>query len=308
MLELQRRSSTGVITLDNDAFNKFAVGKGRPYSLFIFGDARQFRKQSKLQLDTRFEAFSTVAKAFASTHAGKTTEGKVFFIRLMFEDARDAFGRLGVRGLPYNARIPPSLHIKPTGSIPLPKEELLSTSMSAGLTAQEVGSFVQERTGLTPGDLSAAGAASRSRFLPLFTLAFLAGASFVGYKLYYARFVRIPALYAIGGLIIFWFSVSGGMYNIIRGVPFVGYDPRSKSAVVFTSGSGQMGAEGFIMGTFYVVFALLFASFSKLLPTVKEESERRLRGWVMLGAAAVIFRIVLGNHAWKTRMQSFWYF
>jgi oligosaccharyltransferase complex subunit gamma len=98
------------------------------------------------------------------------------------------------------------------------------------------------------------------------------------------------------------------MYNIIRGAPFIGYDARTRSSVLFTSGSGQMGAEGFIMGTFYILFALLITSFTKLLPTVKEESERRLRGWVILGAAVVVLRVVLGNHAWKSHINSFYYF
>lgn len=307
-MDLQKRSSTGVITLDTAGFNKYAAGKNRPYSLILFGDAKQLRKKGKLDLETRLTAFSTVAKAFASTHAGKNTEGKVFFIRMLFEDARDVFGRLGVKGLPYVARIPPSLHIRANSGISMPKDEELVGGTSTGLVPQDIGSFVQERTGLSAGDLSAAGSASRSRLLPLFTLAFLAGASFIGYKLYYAPFMQSPSLYAAGALAVTWFSVSGGMYNIIRGVPFVGYDPRTKEAVLFTQGSGQMGAEGFIMGTFLVIFAMLVASFTKLLPTVKVESERRVRGWVMLVAAAMVFRIILGNHAWKTRMNSYWYF
>ena len=297
-----------MITLDTAGFNKYASGKNRPYSLILFGDARQLRKKGKLDLDTRFNSFSTVAKAFASTHAGKTTEGKVFFIRMLFEDARDAFGRLGVKGLPYVSRIPPNLHIRSGAAISMPKDEELLGGTSAGLVPQDVGSFVQERTGLSPGDLSAAGSASRSRLLPLFTLAFLAGASFIGYKLYYAPFMQSPSLYAAGAMAVIWFSTSGGMYNIIRGVPFVGYDPRTKAAVLFTPGSGQMGAEGFIMGTFLMIFAMLVTSINKLLPTVKLESERRTKGWLMLAAAAMIFRIILGNHAWKTRMHSYYYF
>ena len=309
LLDLQRKSSTGVIALDNAGFNKYAVGKGRPYSLFLFGDAKQFRKQGKLNLEGRFDAFSAVAKAFASTHAGKSTEGKAFFVRLMFENSRDTYGRLGVKGLPYLARISPSLLVRPTGSISIPKDEELTGGGSApGANPSDVANFVTALCGLSPGDVSTTGSASRSRFLPLFTLAFLAAVCMIGYKLYYAPFMRVPALYAMGGLAIFWFSVSGGMYNIIRGVPFVGYDSRTRSTVLFMPGSGQMGAEGFIMGTFYMIFALLVAGFTKLLPTVKDETERRLRGWVMLIVAGMVFSIIVGNHNWKTHMRSSWYF
>jgi oligosaccharyltransferase complex subunit gamma len=308
LLELQRNSKNGVISLDNAAFVRFTSGKNRPYSLFIFGDSRHFRKQSKLELETRYQTYAAVARSFASHHSGKLTEGKAFFVRMFFEDAKESFGRLGVKGLPYIARIPPALSVSPNGGISMPKNEVMAGGVSTGIDPKDVGTFVEDRTGLSPGDLSAVTATTRSRFIPLFTLIFLAAASFIGYKLYYAKFMRSPALYVVGSIAIFWFATSGGMYNIIRGTPFIGYDPRTKSSVVFTSGSGQMGAEGFIMGTFYILFALLIASFTRMLPRVKEESERRIRGWVILGAAVVVLRVVLGNHEWKTHIQSFYYF
>ena len=307
-MELQRNAKNGVISLDNGAFVRYTTGKNRPYSLFIFGDSRQFRKQSKLELEARFQTFANVARSFTSHHSGKSTEGKAFFARMFFEDARESFGRLGVKGLPYIARIPPSLTISANGGIAMPKGEVMSGGVSTGVDPKDVGGFIEDRTGLSPGDLSALTATTRSRFIPLFTLIFLAGASFIGYKLYYASFMRSPALYAAGALAIFWFATSGGMYNIIRGAPFIGYDPRSKSSVIFMGGSGQMGAEGFIMGSFYVLFALLVSSFTRLLPTVKEESERRIRGWVILGAAVVVLRVILGNHAWKSHIHSYYYF
>jgi len=307
-MELQRNSKDGVITLDNSAFVRYTSGKNRPYSLFIFGDSRHFRKQSKLELESRFQIYASVARSFASQHSGKFTEGKAFFARMLFEDARESFGRLGVKGLPYISRIPPALSISPHGGISMPKGEVMPGGVSTGTDPKDVGSFVEDRTGLSPGDLSALTATTRSRFIPLFTLIFLAGASFIGYKLYYARVMRSPGLYAAGAIAIFWFSTSGGMYNIIRGSPFIGYDPRTRSTIIFMSGSGQMGAEGFIMGTLYLLFALLIVSFGKMLPSVKEESERRNRGWVMLGAASVVLRIVLGYHAWKSHINSYYYF
>lgn len=42
------------------------------------------------------------------------------------------------------------------------------------------------------------------------SLAVLGGVGSVGYKLYYAPFMRHQALYAAGALAVYWFSVSGG--------------------------------------------------------------------------------------------------
>lgn len=175
-------------------------------------------------------------------------------------------------------------------------------------SANDIGSFVAVTCGYSPGDLSAAGAASRSRLLPLFTLFFLAGALYVGVKLYYAPFMRWLPLYVLGGLFIFWFSVSGGMFNIIRGVPLVGYDPRTRNARLFMDGSGQLGAEGFIMGTHYLAFGVLVALFTRVLPTVKDNASRRAAGYTMLLLAFVLMVSVLNSHIWKTGMRSYFYF
>ncbi len=157
------------------------------------------------------------------------------------------------------------------------------------------------------------------RVLPLVSLAVLACIVYVGYKLYYAPFMRHQALYAVGALCIYWFSVSGeraaqrgwaqervnlpvvqahcfcrrspgdaagvrseahrvcrtrrraacrrrskggcefllltgqplclrtrppppagGMFNIIRGVPLVGFDHRKRQAMLFMQGQGEI--------------------------------------------------------------------
>lgn len=49
-----------------------------------------------------------------------------------------------------------------------------------------------------------------ARLMPVVSLAVLGGVGSVGYKLYYAPFMRHQALYAAGALVVYWFSVSGG--------------------------------------------------------------------------------------------------
>lgn len=47
----------------------------------------------------------------------------------------------------------------------------------------------------------------------------LAGGAYTAWLLYQAPFMRQLWIYLLGALFVFWFSVSGGMHNIIRGVP-----------------------------------------------------------------------------------------
>ena len=59
----------------------------------------------------------------------------------------------------------------------------------------------------------------RSRLFPPVFVAAVLTMGFLAYNLYYAPFMKNLALWVFGVLVIYWFSVSGGMHNIIRGVP-----------------------------------------------------------------------------------------
>lgn len=58
-------------------------------------------------------------------------------------------------------------------------------------------------------------------------LSVLAGGAVVGLKLYYAPFMKNPVIWAFGIIVVYLFSVSGGMHNIIRGVPMQHFDQRT---------------------------------------------------------------------------------
>lgn len=62
---------------------------------------------------------------------------------------------------------------------------------------------------------------------PVQVLGVLAGGGAVAYKLYYSPFMKIPAIWAAGIIFVYFFSVSGGMHNIIRGVPMQHLDQRT---------------------------------------------------------------------------------
>ena len=62
------------------------------------------------------------------------------------------------------------------------------------------------------------------------TLLVLAG-GMLAYTLYYAPFMKNLGLWTAGVLFVYWFSVSGGMHNIIRGVPLYYPDQNGKVKV-----------------------------------------------------------------------------
>lgn len=85
--------------------------------------------------------------------------------------------------------------------------------------AEDLVTCVSRQTGLS------AAAVERPTVVqnPLFPLALLGGivvGGAVAWKLYNSPIVRITGLWTLGALAVYWFATSGGMYNIIRGIPF----------------------------------------------------------------------------------------
>lgn len=304
MLALQR-SHGGVIELDPKTFQELLVGKSRPYSVIIVADAKDLRSQGKLKLGQLVSEFRLVAKSFAATHAGKGSVGSVIFARLEFSKAKDLFGRMGIQALPYLARIPPSLAISEGGAVTLGKEEVMPTT-GYPWSAEAIAEWVLERSGVAVGEIKRPTLIS-TRLMPLLSLAVLACVAFVGYHLYYASFMRHQWLYALGAIAVYWFSVSGGMFNIIRGVPLVGFDHRKRQSMLFMPGQGQLGAEGFIMGSLYTTVGLAVAALIILAPKVKDPNTQRVAAYGIILVAFMAFRLVTSNHLWKTGMNTDWY-
>ena len=129
-----------------------------------------------------------------------------------------------------------------------------------------------------------------------------------GYKFATSSLVHYMPLYICGSLCVYWFSLSGGMYNIIRGTPFVGVDRRSGQPIIFMPGQGQVGAEGFIMGTSAVTFGMLIAHFLFIVPTIEDPLRRRKTCYALLGAGFVLFNWITSTHLWKTGVSSRFFF
>ena len=158
----------------------------------------------------------------------------------------------------------------------------------------------------------------------------------LAYTLYYAPFMKNLGLWTAGVLFVYWFSVSGGMHNIIRGVPLYYPDQNGKIKAcvflsikchaitfwlwakgkealwVFTPGAcslpqvfmpqnqGQLGLEGFIMGMLYLLFGLSVAFLTRFVPRLASASHRRVLSYTCVAFAAVVFNQIVSIYTWKT--------
>jgi oligosaccharyltransferase complex subunit gamma len=127
-----------------------------------------------------------------------------------------------VNALPCAVRIPPDM---PVGGSTLElrkSDKMLPDTVGSRnypWPAEMFVEFMGSRHGLS------AAAVDRPNFYksPLFGVLVVAGllaAVYLAYKVYALSLLQHSAIWAVLSLAVFWFSVSGGMYNIIRGVPF----------------------------------------------------------------------------------------
>ncbi|KAK4344643.1 hypothetical protein RND71_034819 [Anisodus tanguticus] len=84
-------------------------------------------------------------------------------------------------------------------------------------------------------------------------------------------------IWMAGSLFVYFFSVSGTMYNIINKIPIAMVDRDDPGKLVFFyEGSGmQLGAEGFTVGFLDTIFGLFLAFMTHVLVHVKNRNVQR---------------------------------
>ena len=167
------------------------------------------------------------------------------------------------------------------------------------MTVEDMVNWVKEKTGIDIGKVDKPTVA-QAWWFPFFALAFLSSLLYIAYKLFYADFTKNLVLYALATLFVYWFSVSGGMHNIIRGMPMVTLDPNTKMPRYFMPGQGQLGTEGLVMGSLYTCVGLAFALVVYIAPKAKGVSNQRIVAYSGLLLAYFCVRQVVGVYSWKT--------
>ncbi len=71
---------------------------------------------------------------------------------------------------------------------------------------------------------------------------------------------------------------------------------------------GQLGAEGFIMGSLYTACGLSVAVLTWLAPQIKDRSIQRGISYLALLTGLVSFQQVISNYRWKTNYRMGWFF
>ena len=158
--------------------------------------------------------------------------------------------------------------------------------------AENMALFVREHTDYTVK-------VYRSPWKALLTLGgFLAG---VGAMVWFfgptvlaaARFVLShKGVWLLASLSIYFIAVAGVLYDIIRGVPWIGYDGRTRKPVIFSNQSGsQYGLEGALIGALNLGCGLAAVVGTRMLPKLTGKQYGGIPKEGLVVAAMLLFGV-----------------
>lgn len=289
---MRDRSASKVIRMKERDYFKYALENKRDYNLFVFFLANQLINEEGLKLPTLVKEFSLAAQAFAKG----PDSSKAFFVEIIYEESPSIFQRYGANQMPFVFRVAPGKKSDTSAAITLPPGNKI-TQENAGSSypwsAETFVQFFEKRSGLTAAPVP------RPKLIedPTFQLLLASGVvlfSIAGYILYRCRVLYHPAIYLIGAIVVFWFATSGGMYNIIRGMPFVSRGKDGNMIWFIASKNSQLGAEGFVMGTAYLTFSTCIALVTYIVPHMSNKTVRQSLTLLLTGVMGyVVFKASL---------------
>jgi len=298
---LRARSPSGVIHLTDTSVTRFLSGPAarRPYSVLVFFDAASLHSKPDLHLPQLRTEFALLSASFLAHNPGS---GDLFFADIEFAESQHSFHQFGVNSLPHVRLVRPE-HATLGGS------EQMDQSHFSRL-ADSMAEFVESRTGLEVGPIVRPPLLSRNQII-LLGILFLISIPFMIKRIIEGEtLLHDRRVWMAGALFVYFFSVSGGMYGIIRHTPMFLTDRADPNKLVFFyQGSGmQLGAEGFAVGFLYTLVGLMIAGVTHLLVRVESLQTQRfaMLAVMVIGWWAVRKVIYLDN--WKTgySIHTFW--
>lgn len=204
------------------------------------------------------------------------------------------FQLFGVSALPHIKHLPP-------GSV-APKDADVMDQSDFARSAEGMASFVESKTKQSVGKIERPPPITKKQ-LAIVAGGLLVAAPFVIQKLMTADTpLHDSKVWASLAIFVYFFSVSGGMHNIIRGMPFFMADRNNPGKLIFFyQASGmQLGAEGFVVGFLYTVFGLMLAFITHFLVGLRNQNVQRMSLLVCMVVSFWAVRKVVFLDNWKT--------
>ncbi|KAK6123990.1 hypothetical protein DH2020_042273 [Rehmannia glutinosa] len=265
--DLQSRSPAGVIHLTDALLRRIlSLPTPRPFHFLIFFDAHKLHSKPELSLPTLKSEFSLAT-----------------------------FALFGINSLPHIRLIPPSAADLKTDSIQMDASDY-------SRLAESMAEFIVSRTTLSVGPINRPPVISRTQIIFIIAVVLIWTPFFVKKLISGNTILHEKSVWMAGAIFVYFFSVSGAMFNIIRKMPLFLVDRHNPDKVVFFyQGSGmQLGAEGFAIGFLYTIVGLLLAFAVHVLIRVRNRGMQRMLMMFALFVSFWAVKKVIFLDNWKT--------
>lgn len=270
-------STTGVITLNSNSYDRFTEGK-RNYGLVVLLTAldAQLNCHPCRQFDPEFEL---VSKTFQKNKENNN----LLFARLDFRDGQAVYQRLKLMSAPNVYYFPP----QEAGEH---KDFIKYDFPNNGFTAEPFAGFLSNETGYKV-------AVGRPiNYLKLATKVFLAVAAAAVLKFLYRHFSAIifhKTTWTIISIIFILTFTSGFMWNRIRNPPFLSPGQNGQINYIASGFSSQLGVEVQIVASIYAVLAFSILALIKTVPKFPDQTHQRFGVYLWVGCVIFIFSCLL---------------
>ncbi|GAB4830936.1 Probable dolichyl-diphosphooligosaccharide--protein glycosyltransferase subunit 3B [Ancistrocladus abbreviatus] len=294
LLTLQSQSKSGVVHLTDTLLRRILTPPNRSFSFIIFFDAVHLHDNSELRLSTLKSEFSIAASSFITNNKDTPLVSKLFFFDIEFKESQHSFSLFGVSSLPHIRLVNPDVE-------DLKNSDKLDQGDFSRL-AESMAEFIESRTKIPVGPIHRPPMFSTKQILFLM-LGLTIWAPFAIKKILAGHtLLHDRKFWLCGAIFVYFFSVSGTMFNIIRKMPmFVADRSDPPKLVFFYQGSGmQLGAEGFAVGFLYTVVGLLLAFMTHGVDKIRNVMAQRILMVVAMIISFWAVQKVVYLDNWKT--------
>lgn len=247
LAELRKQSKDGIIRFNETMYKQYIGIEERDYTLIVFLDVEALKDDHEFFLGELRKEYTLWAKAF---YKGKVS-ADTFFIDVVYEESKGVFRTFAISSVPCIFKIGPEI-VATQSSIALKASGMMLLEQLPTLPypwyAEDMVSFFRAR-GVPHVDIYRPPYYLTQEFI-MSALKYVVGALVTILLAVYTKnrvqksgvlsspaaiklrsavvkpwfWLHHPFIYCFGSLVIFWFSVGGGLHNIIRRISFFIYE------------------------------------------------------------------------------------
>ena len=304
---LRAGAEDGVFELDAATFEEaMELGPRRTFALaFTCRATGSVKPETEASIEWGVRDLQAVSRTFGRRYPPGTAAGDaVFFAVLDYagQGMGKVFTELGIVSVPFGAVLGTDLQFQEVrgqnGKLTRLPLDLSGRSIKGAKSAEEMKALVERYAGYPIGELWVPSFRDHPLYLPGVAtgaaLLLLGGGTAVRRGV-----LQWPPLYAVAALAVFWFATSGGLFMIIRKMPmYHGVDLMSSNWFL-AQPQGQLGMEGFYMGSLYLGFSLGLAFLTYVVPHIKAPPVKRLVSYLVVIAVLLLLQKIFRMLAWK---------